>query len=407
MALMQMGNCRKGTPTEGLNVITGTLPMELWIEQQVLNVQVRLQTHIPNEDWAKNPRCHLGRGKILLDQLRLNTLSLDNYVKDLNFTQNYKVDTDSFAHGDDAYDHNKYNCYTDGSKYKDQTGQGGIIYYPGQQPAEYGTWSKRGHNQNTVFQMEVEAIRFAAMALKSLWVESPEGPNVATIFVDNQASLKALNKYEIASTETHDAKTALNEAGLLGSITLRWIKAHVGYAGNEEADILAKEGSQLSCELKNFGGTRISRGACKGVIKAHIQARWESMWYQRKDCRQTKIFVKEPDAKMSKALMDTSRENYGRLIRWVTGHNHLKRQNTIIDGEGSKYCRHCESEPETSGHIITSCEAFCKERGDSFLNHWLNPQSPQWNVPGLLKFLSCNRVKQLEEASEPPNELDD
>ena len=66
MALMQMGNCRKGTPTEGLNVITGTLPMELWIEQQVLNVQVRLQSHIPNEDWAKNPLCHLGRGKILL-----------------------------------------------------------------------------------------------------------------------------------------------------------------------------------------------------------------------------------------------------------------------------------------------------------------------------------------------------
>jgi ribonuclease HI len=252
MALMQMGNCRKGTPTEGLNVITGTLPMELWIEQQVLNVQVRLQSHIPNEDWAKNPLCHLGRGKILLDQLDLNTLSLDNYVKDLIFTQNYKVDTESFTYGDDAYDQNKYNCYTDGSKFKNQTGQGGIIYYPGQHPAQYGTWSKRGHNQNTVFQMEVEAIRYAAMALKSLWVDKPEGPNVATIFVDNQASLKALNKYEIASTETHDAKTALNEAGLLGSITLRWIKAHVGYPGNEEADILAKGGSQLSCEIKKL-----------------------------------------------------------------------------------------------------------------------------------------------------------
>jgi hypothetical protein len=232
--------------------------------------------------------------------------------------------------------------------------------------------------------MEVQAVTHAARELELIWKELSGWP-AATIFIKNQATVKALNKHEIATPEGADARQALNAAGLLGNITLRWIKAHNGYAGNEDADILAKEGTAKSFTPQDFGGCRISRGTCKGVIKAHIQARWEYLWYKGTNCRQTRIFFKEPDINTSKALMKTSRENYGRVIRYVTGHNHLKRHNFLLGGHGNNACRHCESAPES---IVTSCEAFCTERSDSFANYWLDPQSPTWNVTGLLKFLS-------------------
>ena len=38
---MQMGNFRKGTPSAGLDIITGTIPLDLYIKEEIMNARIR------------------------------------------------------------------------------------------------------------------------------------------------------------------------------------------------------------------------------------------------------------------------------------------------------------------------------------------------------------------------------
>ena len=66
-----------------------------------------------------------------------------------------------------------------------------------------------------------------------------------TFYSDSQASLAALKKITINSDTVAKCITALNRLGKNNYVHLRWVKAHVGIAGNERADFLAKRGSTL------------------------------------------------------------------------------------------------------------------------------------------------------------------
>ena len=100
----------------------------------------------------------------------------------------------------------------------------------------------------------------------------------------------------------------------------------------------------------------------------------------------------------SNRLIKAGRELYSQAVRRITGHNFLRRHNALTEYvDTSPLCRYCGDQAETSGHIITECEAFWKERGDSFLSYWLDPQSPTWRPEQLLKFLSLETIEWLED----------
>ncbi len=60
-----------------------------------------------------------------------------------------------------------------------------------------------------------------------------------------QSALHALNAITFNSILVRQCMDALNTLSKTNSVTLRWVKAHVGHKLNEEADDLAKCGTGL------------------------------------------------------------------------------------------------------------------------------------------------------------------
>jgi ribonuclease HI len=74
------------------------------------------------------------------------------------------------------------------------------------------------------------------------------------IHVDSQAALQSLVKSQITSKTVRQTAELLRELAGGHTVTLQWVKAHVGIPGNEMADKSAKACSQSNSrtELKPF-----------------------------------------------------------------------------------------------------------------------------------------------------------
>ena len=61
------------------------------------------------------------------------------------------------------------------------------------------------------------------------------------IFTDSQATLQALHNPHVTSKLIADTITHLNHVGkTLKSLSIHWMEAHKGHAGNEKADEMAR-----------------------------------------------------------------------------------------------------------------------------------------------------------------------
>jgi ribonuclease HI len=127
-------------------------------------------------------------------------------------------------------------CYTVGSKLS-RSGSGYSIYRQGTDEPILGGNECVG--EATVFQAEVHVIKMACIAAKSL-------PDIrATIFCDSQAAILAIHKTCIQSCTVQRTVKALHLLGHRKIVHLQWIKAHIGSVGNDRANTLAKEGTQI------------------------------------------------------------------------------------------------------------------------------------------------------------------
>jgi ribonuclease HI len=208
----------------------------------------------------------------------------------------------------------------------------------------------------------------------------------------------------VKDQSTASAKEALNQASEAGQITLHWVKAHVGIHGNETADAAAKLGA-LNPQSQVLR-TPVPKSYIKRQIRDYTLDLWQKNWNRMDSCRQTKVFMPSVNLARAKSLCSLDRPAFGGAVRWITGHNHLRYQNRNAQTgtqDTDTLCRFCRASEETSGHFITECDYFHKERGDIFKKYRLDPITPDWTPQQLRTFLSLRPVIALEESDDQPD----
>ena len=124
-----MGHMRQGTPMEGLQVLTNTLPINLFFEKELLSATARLQGKL-DKDWDGLSLGKLkGHIKYAEDKYISTGLTSEydtDYIdKKIFWEKKFTIDSNSFKHGRDHEE--GVRCYTDGSKINGRTGLGFCI----------------------------------------------------------------------------------------------------------------------------------------------------------------------------------------------------------------------------------------------------------------------------------------
>ena len=164
------------------------------------------------------------------------------------------------------------NIYTDGSKTKNHAGAGIAIIKHGQLRH---TESIKLKSHITIFQAEAKAICEAARWFRLNRLDSE---NYVRIFTDSQATLQALHNPHVTSKLIEETITQLNLLGqTVKSLTIHWIEAHKGHAGNEKADEMAREAEFRSVTDRTIANPA---GYDKQKLWAACYKQWTLEWQQ-------------------------------------------------------------------------------------------------------------------------------
>ena len=151
-------------------------------------------------------------------------------------------------------------------------------------------------------------------------------------------SSKALSGNSIKSEILRQTIQELSTLGFdIPRLTLAWIKAHIGYEGNELADHDAKQGA-LEPHMSIKTDIPLSKTEITNTLKEQIYNKWLLRWVTSTDYKHSKKILKLPRLKMK------------RLVEITTGHNNLSYFQLKVDPEVILLCRFCEEQNETFHH---------------------------------------------------------
>ena len=370
-----MAPIRRSTPQATLEIMFDLTPIDLLIEQLGAASFMRTRAHL--QQFAETPAGHLNRWSQIINRLNIEgETDIQESTATLNRPYNVNIvslttDTRKFIR------HSEYTAYTDGSKIDDQTGAG-IIIYKHREIIYKQSYSLPA--SASIFQAELEAIRQAAAFFNRNKTRYPA--RYIKILVDSQAALKALANNTIKSRTVDRTVQELSKLGYeIPRLTLSWIKAHVGYEGNELADLAAKQGAtepQMSIKVD----IPISKTVISNQLKEQIRNKWQLRWNTSADYKHSKKFLAKPDPNMAKRILRLPRLKMKRLVEVITGHNNLSYFQFKIDPDVNPLCRFCEEQNETFHHFITDCPRLRQFRIDAIGKD----ESNDWQIDELLNF---------------------
>ena len=263
--------------------------------------------------------------------------------------------------------------------------------------------SKNLSRQCSVFQSEIYGL---ILSTQLIWEYIQEhGPiDSVILYTDSQAAIKALSSIYFTSKITKSCRYALHNLGMLCKVTVKWVKAHVGYHGNELADKLAKE--QVERPGDPFDGVLPPPNVVYGHIEEYFRTLWSGFW-NTVPYSQSKFWFREVNPSRAKSILKHVRKEVTLLGRWLSGFAFLRRQNELVT-PGSHFtitCRLCDSAPERAIHILTECGPLLTLRRDSFGVPLITDPPTDWTPGQVLHFILDERVERLE-AEESANQSD-
>ena len=361
LACTMITGAMRSTPTAGMEILLGLPPLDIYIKAQAQLSSIRM---IRTNHWDQEPGRQPPKGSHIeiLNTMRsknpLLTYPQDKLPTKQTITRKHTTiigTRENFTPKDDSnIQNNEVVCYTDGSKTNDGTGCGYIIKTEDYNVQEYTHLGKL----TTVFQAEITALTHATMTLNDLETSNKE----ITYYIDSQSAIKALNTHFSTQITVQECKEQLCKLQQRSNqIVLHWIPAHKGYIGNEQADTLAKLGTNQTTEGPE-PRVPISQSVLKEEINKWIEMEHNENWKKRKDCRQTKLILPDSTHEWKSKILNYERRHIRVLTQLVTGHANLKRHRYLMGMETSPTCDKCQEEEETAIHLMTTCPHYWWER---------------------------------------------
>ena len=381
LACRSMTTMLSTTPQASLNIMFDIVPLKLHIHSLALGSFARLSQVIKNpwEPLTRKARLnvpHLWHMEELMEEYEIN-LPITDLCNNTNYNKSYRVNLDSFDGKRKHRVHAECTMYTDGSKTKSGVGSG-LVAYKGK--TEIIRQRYKLPDYATVYQAEMYAIFRACKNLNTL---DREMPQYIKILSDSQAAILALDNKKITSQLVSDT---VYELELLATktkrITLAWVKAHVGTAGNEAADIEAKEGSKGNNAVKAYISK--PKTATKQEINEMVREKWRQRWVESSKYGHTKNFYIGPDKNRAKKVLMHSRSAMSTLVQVITGHNLLSHFQSKQDRTICPMCRFCEEANETFYHFANDCPCLRQTRINIFGSDYLDKN--RWKSADLIKL---------------------
>ena len=380
----------RSSPTRAVEILTDTFPLHIWLEKEALCAFIRLAKLLPLT-WTgrnNNRRRNVAHRRFWVDKIEeygITSLLLENdscsiLAPKLSFT----IHSDSFR-ADPSYfrslERSEWEVYTDGSKKDGKVGSAFIIYRFG---LDWKQGKFRLNNTATVFQAELFALIQAAFALR----ESEVGHGKCHFFSDSLSSLQALLTNEIKHRLVYKLIAQLNILSHIGwDLNLFWVKAHSQIQGNEKADILAKEAT----ELPTVTYTPMPKQQIRVKVLEVLRLKWESQWNEYNEARHSKLFLDKPCKSRGKTVMNLNRIDLRRLIMAITNHNSLNYHQNLQDETINPTCRFCRLFDETFDHFLV-CTGLHEERSDDII--WPFTEERPWEVDSFVRFINSVRIRQ-------------
>ena len=176
-------------------------------------------------------------------------------------------------------------------------------------------------------------------------------------------------------------------------MTLNWIKAHHGHEGNEIADRLANVAARATSEHRYVP---VSDSLVKNYINKCIYDTWGVKWKTNANLnKHTKMFLPDPNSRLSKRLLKFNRQELTLIISAITGHNYLRYHSNKISQLTSTKCRLCGKEDETFYHLTNACSSLSTHQAEVFNQRKFDGKNTRWNPVKLLEFLNIDLVQTL------------
>ena len=376
LALRILSGAMPGTPNEALDHIIGIPGIINFLNGEAAKGAIRLQTQ---NTWTKETtttgRCTITSHTEINNEY-IENLGLPNATKDrmkpklvlersytVNYPKNdeaeiYIASIDAFIAGIPP---NTITSYTDGSKTDSGETGYGFINTTDNNKTTINTGSAHLPSFCSVYQAELSALTAGAEDLAGV-----TGRNI--IFQsDSKSAVQTLTNKHINSKTALQCHKALNALGKHNTVEVRWIQAHSGHWGNEEADKLAKAGTDSDTKAKGF----IPQSYIKKIINESVIEMSESDW-SNTNYRHTNLTL-GPNTKTTRQdlrRLENDRKKFRAAIQLITGHAALNAHLYKMNLEESKTCPYCELEDETTGHFLGTCPTFAMIRGEVFNTYY-------------------------------------
>ena len=240
--------------------------------------------------------------------------------------------------------------WTDGSVGENQSngGSGAIVERRGPEGMIKTALKEPAGKYCSSFVAETNAIRMAT----DLLAQSDQRYERIIILTDSKSSLQQISngsnrqKDKTGDRIWKNVKTIQEEKGN-PRIHMQWIPSHVGTQGNEDADELAKEATEMRQDQVPIG-----LDTAKRCIHRKVKEKW------KQGCKH-EVYDKWKKSRKVDQEKKMTRKQRTTLAQLRTGHSYpLRAYRHRLGKEDSATCEECGTGDETTDHLLLECDRW-------------------------------------------------